>query len=201
MQLNFSPKKPRKVETLTAQFYANLLELKICISSSHCGSLVFSFLILISSSFWPSEAWVSRWADRVVIASLSHCRKKSKSCGKKKCWSVAESISSTRQLPTVPLTQGRGWQGKVDRDWFSFCCSILHTISQSYEEDWRGEWRTAPRCKSCFVVSLRPLDRLFLQAFICYTSLMTPTTFCCVPCCFIFLPHEIVGRNDLSREI
>lgn len=201
MQLNFSPKKPRKVETLTAHFYLNLIELKICISSSHCRSLVLSFLILISSSFWPSEAWVSRWADRVVIASLSHCRKKSKSCGKKKCWSVAESIRSTWQLSTVPPTQGRGWGGKANRNWFLFCCSVLCTTCQTYEEDRRGEWRIAPRCKSCFVVSMRPLDCLFLQAFICYTSLVTSTTFCCVPCCFIFLPNEIVGRNSLSGEI
>lgn len=45
-----------------------------------------------------------------------------------------------------------------------------------------------------------PLDRLFLHASICHTSLMTPTTFRCVPCCFIFLPNEIVGRNDLTEE-
>lgn len=83
MQLNFPPKKLRKVGTLTAHFYANFFELKICICSSHCRSLVFSFLILISSSFWPSEAWVSRWADRVVIASLSHCRKKARAVGRK----------------------------------------------------------------------------------------------------------------------
>lgn len=47
----------------------------------------------------------------------------------------------------------------------------------------------------------RPAERLFLRACICSATLMKLTPSCCVPCCFIVLPNEVVSGNDLSKEI